>query len=113
MSFDANLPVDEIGFVHLARDIDRRKGYLAYGLAPTGSTVTTVESMEARWYALASMLGPPSVVATQSLVTATCGLGLSTPAEAANSFALARRLAQSLRPCAAGGPAKSDAGETE
>jgi hypothetical protein len=113
VSFDANLPVDEIGFVRLARDIDRRKGCLAYGLAPTGSTVTTVESMEARWYALASILGLPSVLATQSLVTATCGLGLSTPAEAANSFALARRLAQSLRSYAAGAPAKSDAGETE
>jgi hypothetical protein len=92
LSFDAHLPIDEPGFVHVARTIAKRHGYLAYGLAPTGATGATIESMKHRWLALASLLENPSAVAGRSLVTATCGLGLSTPAEAVNSFTLARRM---------------------
>jgi hypothetical protein len=92
LSFDAHLPIDELGFVRLARAIERRNGYLVYGLAPTGSTGSTFESMRHRWLALASVLENPSALAGRSLVTATCGLGLSTPAEAIASFTLGRRM---------------------
>jgi hypothetical protein len=92
LSFDAHLPIDEPGFAHFARALEERNGYLAYGLAPTGSTSATVESMKHRWLALASVLENPSAIAGRSLVTATCGLGLSTLTEAAASFTLARRM---------------------
>ena len=42
----------------------------------------TADSMEARWLALASSLGDPHDVAAQSIITATCGLGLSTESAA-------------------------------
>ena len=96
LSFDANLPTDG-GFLDLARTILDRGGYLAFGLAPTGSSSATVESMEARWLALASSLGDLSTVAARSLVTATCGLGLSTLAETAASFTLAQGMGAAIR----------------
>ncbi len=95
LSFDANLPTDG-GFLDLARSILDRGGYLAFGLAPTGSLSATVESMEARWLALASSLGDLTTVAARSLVTATCGLGLSTLAETATSFTLAQRMGAAI-----------------
>jgi hypothetical protein len=96
LSFDANLPTDD-EFLVLARAILDRGGYLAFGLAPTGSSSATVESMEARWLALASSLGDLTTVAAQSLVTATCGLGLSTLAETAASFTLAQGIGAAIR----------------
>jgi hypothetical protein len=100
LSFDANLPTDG-GFVDLARSILDRGGYLAFGLAPTGSSSATVESMEARWLALASSLGDVTTVAARSLVTATCGLGLSTSSETVASFILAREMGTAIHTHAA------------
>jgi hypothetical protein len=57
--------------------------------------------MEARWLALASSLGDLAAVAARSLVTATCGLGLSTPAETVVSFTLARGMEAAIRTRAA------------
>jgi hypothetical protein len=96
LSFDAHLAIAGDGFVGLARSVMDRGGRLAFGLAPTGPSSVTVESLRSRWLALASLLGDPPAVAAQSLVTATCGLGLSTEAETSNSFNLARRLASSV-----------------
>ena len=108
LSFDAKLPTDG-GFVELARAILDRGGYLAFGLAPTGSSSATVESMEAIWTPLASSLGDLTTIAARSLVTATCGLGLSTPTETAASFTLAREMGDAIRThavtSATGGPA--------
>ena len=106
LSFDANLPTDD-GFVDLARSILDRGGYLAFGLAPTGSSSATLESMEARWLALTSSLGDLATIAARSLVTATCGLGLSTPAETIASFTLARELGTAIRTRAASRPTRS------
>ena len=97
LSFDAHLPIDKAGFAHLARVLDQRRGFFAYGLAPTGATEVTVGAMQNRWLELASFEQSARAIATRSLVTATCGLGLSTPAQAANSFALARQLGTWLR----------------
>ena len=96
LSFDANLPIAGEGFFDLARGVLGRGGCLAFGLAPTGPSSATVESMESRWLALASSLGDPSAVAVQSLVTATCGLGLSTSVETFTSFTLARLTGDSI-----------------
>jgi hypothetical protein len=45
----------------------------------------------------ASTLGDVTTVAARSLVTATCGLGLSTPAETVASFTLAREMGAVIR----------------
>jgi hypothetical protein len=96
LSFDAHLPMDEDGFVRLARAVMGRGGRLAFGLTPTGPSSATVESLHSRWLALASLPGDPRTVAAHSLVTATCGFGLSTEAETRASFDLARRVAGSI-----------------
>lgn len=101
LSFDAHLPIADAGLLGLARDILARGGLLAFGLAPTGPLSMTAESMEARWLALASSLGDLHDVAAQSLLTATCGLGLSTEAETRFSFTLARRAGDAIRSYAA------------
>ena len=77
------------------------RGLPAFGLAPTGSTSTTVDLMEARWLALASALGDLTTVAARSLVTATCGLGLSTPENTIASFTLAREMGTAIHTRAA------------
>jgi hypothetical protein len=100
LSFDANLPTDG-GFVELARAVLDRGGHLAFGLAPTGSSSATVESMEAIWTPLASSLGDLTTIAARSLVTATCGLGLSTLTETVTSFTLAREMGAAIRTRAA------------
>jgi hypothetical protein len=107
LSFDAHLPVADDGFSGLARDILGRGGSLAFGLAPTGPSSMTAESMEGRWLALASSLGDPHEVAARSVVTATCGLGLSTEAETSHSFTLARRTADAIRSHATRAPTGS------
>jgi hypothetical protein len=96
LSFDAHLAMDQDGFVRLARAVTARGGRLAFGLTPTGPSSVTVESLHSRWLALASLLGDPRAVAAHSLVTATCGFGLSTEAETRASFDLARRIAGSI-----------------
>jgi hypothetical protein len=96
LSFDSHLAIDENEFVRLARAVMGRGGRLAFGLAPTGPSSPTVESLHSRWFALASLLGDPRTVAARSLVTATCGLGLSTEVETRASFTLARRIASSI-----------------
>ncbi|APW63389.1 hypothetical protein [Paludisphaera borealis] len=106
LSFDAHLPIAD-DFYSLARGILARGGRLAFGLAPTGPSSMTVESMESRWLALASLLGDPAAVVSQSLVTATCGLGLSSTSDTDSSFTLAQRAGDSIRSYAA---ARSSAG---
>lgn len=97
LSFDATLPIDEPAFVKLAQSIVARGGYLAFGLAPTGPRDMSVKAIEARWLELTSSIGPPSVLAASSLITATCGLGLSSPRQATNSFELCQQAGSSLR----------------
>jgi hypothetical protein len=56
----------------------RRGGTVAYGMVPTDPARAreTAESLFARWSNAVAPCGPMSTVARQSLVTATCGLGL-------------------------------------
>ncbi len=99
LSFDAHLPVSSAGFIGVARGIMQRGGCLAFGLVPTGPSALWMPAalLTARWLVLASMLGDCATLAGRSLVTATCGLGLSTPAEAAASFDVAREIGASVR----------------
>lgn len=101
LSFDANLPAMGHRFFGLARGILRRGGHLAFGLAPTGPSSATPESMESRWLAVASSIGDPTAVAERTLITATCGLGLSSPIETLDSFTLARQLGGQINAFAA------------
>jgi len=57
-------------------------GMVAYGLIPTLQDLRALraERIFARWLTLASLAGDPEQFAWNAMVTATCGLGLLTPA---------------------------------
>ncbi|MBX3015979.1 MAG: hypothetical protein KF832_30945 [Caldilineaceae bacterium] len=74
-------------------------GTLALGLVPTLLDLSTFspEAMLVRWLAATSRLQVDAQpLLRQSLITATCGLGLLTPEAAQMNFIQARRLAQWL-----------------
>jgi hypothetical protein len=97
LSFDAHLPIGRDGFARQARDILDGGGLLAFGLAPTGPSIATAASLAARWLTLSHWIGGDrSVVASHTIVTATCGLGLSSVLETHASFALAREVSERI-----------------
>lgn len=101
LSFDAHLPIETDEFTPVARNILARDGRLAFGLSPTGGSIVTLETMRSRWLELASTLGDPLEVAAKTIVTATCGLGLSTNMQTRHSFDLARKIGEEIRSTAA------------
>jgi hypothetical protein len=79
-------------------------GTLAFGLVRSegdGPPATT-EALFARWLAAGSYLGDVSDLAQRTLVTATCGLALQTPAWARSSFVQASELGSLIRRVARG-----------
>jgi hypothetical protein len=74
-------------------------GILAFGLvsAEGGGPPATTEALFARWLAAGSYLGDVSDLAQRTLVTATCGLALQTPAWAQSSFAQAGQIGSLIR----------------
>ena len=96
LSFDAHLPVDPGGWLALARPILARAGTLASGLVPTAETKLGVPALVGLWSRQAATLGDPRAVAARTVVTATCGLGLATPAAAAAVFARCARVGEEI-----------------
>jgi hypothetical protein len=94
LSFDAHQGLElffsDPNAVAFARD----GGMVAYGLIPTLRDLSAVraEDIFTRWLTLASLAGDPQQFARDSMVTATCGLGLLTPESVAESFAMARHV---------------------
>lgn len=64
-------------------------GLTAFGLAPTGPEAPQPGDLVQRWLATASLGDDPVSVARHSLVTPTCGLGLTRPDHTERVFALA------------------------
>lgn len=100
ISFDA---YHELELVLTAPELPRfltRGGALALGLVPTLLDLShfSPEAMLARWLAAAFSLNlDPQQLLRRTLITATCGLGLLTPAAAQMNFMQAHRLTQLLR----------------
>lgn len=97
ISFDAYLPIDEISWRELAGPIVSGGGALAFGLVPTepGAGACPVELLD-RWRRLAAPLGEASSVARSTVITATCGLGLATPAVTHAVFDRCAQLGQAI-----------------
>jgi hypothetical protein len=97
LSFDAHLPVGRDGFGRQARAILARGGLLAFGLAPTGPSIATADSLAARWLTLSHAIGGDrAAIASRTVVTATCGLGLSSVIQTHESFGLAREVSERI-----------------
>ncbi|MGQ0431796.1 MAG: hypothetical protein ACT452_05240 [Microthrixaceae bacterium] len=98
LSFDAHLPVDGGSWFDLARAIVARSGHLAFGLVPTNpnSEVGTPD-LFAQWLRLAATAGDMIEIANRTIVTATCGLGLTTPTAAASVFERCRQVGDRIR----------------
>ncbi len=82
----------------------RAGGYVGLGLVPTQRPPEgySVDKLHRRWLSVASFLGNLPQVAQQSVVTATCGLGLQDSGTAFASFQAARALQAELRSIASG-----------
>jgi hypothetical protein len=99
LSFDAfqNLELFE-------RDQDARAflkggGLVAFGLIPTISDLTRINATHlfTRWLMTSHEMGDIASVASQTMITATCGLGLLHPDQAEALFHTAHHLAQLVK----------------
>lgn len=92
LSFDAHQGLEQFFSHPDAMAFAKSGGIVAYGLIPTLQALAPVRAQQifARWLTLASRAGNASEFARNSMVTATCGLGLVNPSTVIQSFALAQ-----------------------
>lgn len=106
VSFDAHLPIDGRSWLDLARATIARSGHLAFGLVPTNpKSELGIPDLFAQWLRLAATVGNVIEIANSTIVTATCGLGLTTPATAISVFEHCRQVGKTIgqlarSPCA-------------
>jgi hypothetical protein len=103
LSFDAHLVGTDIvgtdgGLIELARQILQRGGWLAFGLVSTTQVAEreAASRLTSNWFDLASKIGDVASVARRSLVTATCGLGHSTPETTLAAFRTAQQIGENI-----------------
>lgn len=99
ISFDANSHLERFLDSDAIRAFVARDGWLAAGMVPTTRVVAreSAGSLFARWVLAASRCNDTPRLARQTIVTATCGLGLVPPGAAGASFRAAGRLGDRLR----------------
>lgn len=99
LSFDAHQGLEPFFANREALAFVRRGGTVAYGLIPTHRRLEGLEaaSIFSRWFTMAAIAGDPQELARQSMITATCGLGLLDAQAVQESFQLARGVARLFR----------------
>lgn len=99
LSFDAHEGLELFIADPGARGFLRQGGTVAFGIVPTLSSLDGMDatSVFIRWLKAASLTGDPQQLARQSMITATCGLGLLPPVAAAESFRLALGVSKLVR----------------
>jgi len=95
LSFDAHHGLEAFTADPAAGAFLRAGGRVAFGLIPTWSNLDQVDvnALLLRWLVAAPDTLPVADLARQTLITATCGLGLLPEPAAADSFRLAHALA--------------------
>lgn len=98
ISFDAYYGIETFCADSLARAFLRSGGGVAFGLIPTWPTLDRLDPNELflRWLVAATDVLPMADLARQTMITATCGLGLLPAASATESFHLCRQLARRI-----------------
>jgi hypothetical protein len=99
LSFDAHEGLEQFFADEEASAFVNQGGIVAYGMIPTWSQLSTVDSTDifTRWLKAASMVGDPQELARHAMVTATCGLGLLDDVAVTQSFKLAHEVGQKIR----------------
>jgi hypothetical protein len=98
VSFDAYQGLEVFCADPAAQDFLRAGGWVAWGLVPTWPRLDqlNLEALWARWLGAVTGVMAVEAVARQTLITATCGLGLLPAPAVASSFHLAHQLAQRI-----------------
>ena len=98
IAFDAYQGLEVFCADPAAQDFLRAGGWVACGLVPTWPRLDQLDpqTLFARWLGAATGVMAVEAVACQTLVTATCGLGLLPAPAVASSFHLAHQLAQRI-----------------
>ena len=104
LSFDAHEGLEVFFADPDARNFAHRGGMVAYGMVPTLSRLTTLDSTSifVRWLKAASSAGDPQKLARSAIITATCGLGLLDPSAVAESFRVAHGISKLIATLAGG-----------
>ena len=104
LSFDADEGLELFFADPVARSFVHRGGMVAYGMVPTLSRLTALDSTNifVRWLRAASSAGDPQKLARSAMITATCGLGLLDPSSIAESFGVAHGISKLIRTLAGG-----------
>jgi hypothetical protein len=99
ISFDAHEGLEQFFSSQSALEFLDRGGWVAYGLIPTSSSLSSLRSgsIFSRWLVAASLTGDAQALAQRAIVTATCGLGLLHPSAIAESFYLAANVGTLIR----------------
>lgn len=99
ISFDANQGLEAFLLQPETRTFIKNKGCLAFGLVPTSDKLGQFQPAETfvRWASVANECCEVQKLARQSLVTATCGLGLLSVEAARVSFQKAAELSHLIK----------------
>ena len=98
ISFDAYQGLEVFCADPAAQDFLRAGGRVAFGLVPTWPRLAQLDpnTLFGRWLDAVTGIMPVHALARQTLMTATCGLGLLPAPAVASSFALAHQLARQV-----------------
>lgn len=99
LSFDAHEGLELFFADPEARGFVQEGGTVAYGIVPTLASLEETDStlIFMRWLKAAALAGDPQQLARQTMITATCGLGLLQPHSAAESFRVAHGVSKLIR----------------
>jgi hypothetical protein len=99
LSFDAHEGLELFFADPEARNFVDRGGAVAYGMIPTSSNLGTLDSVSifVRWMKAAMLAGDLQRLARNTMITATCGLGLLDPSAVAESFRVAHGVSKMIR----------------
>ena len=99
LSFDAHENLDSFFGARCVQSLLKTDVMVAYGLVPTWARMDAVNPamIFARWLAAADRAGDPAIMASRSMITATCGLGLLDESVIAESFRVQQRLGTLFR----------------
>jgi hypothetical protein len=98
ISFDAHYGLESFCADPAAQRFLRAGGRVAFGLVPTFSVLDQIDPDELflRWLVAVTGVMSVGALARQTMITATCGLGLLSEPSAVSSFHLAHQLAQRI-----------------
>jgi len=99
LSFDTSQDLGTFCLDGVIRTFIRNGGLIALGLVPTSSGLSGCDSttLFTRWQLACKDLSERPQLASRTLITATCGLGLLNPLEAATTFDCAQHISMLLK----------------